>query len=209
MKTMRPFVFVAFAYCVAHCYPLLAAEELKYPSPDGRFALRITQTKDNEYQPTVELIERDSGKVMVTLHSGSDTEFFDASDSVLVWSQDSKRAAYGFRANPPGARVEERGTLVCFWNGSGFDKVFLPENLPVPDIKVPKGKGGHLKPYGGGVRPLRWLKSGDLEMSNEDMMLSRDDGKSYTGVLQFTISFDAQHHASVKKIGKTKTKVDE
>jgi hypothetical protein len=39
------------------------------------------------------------------------------------------------------------------------------------------------------------------------MMLSRDDGKSYTGVLQFTISFDAQHHASVKKIGKTKTEV--
>ena len=27
-------------------------------------------------------------------------------------------------------------------------------------------------------------------------MLSRDDGKSYTGVLRFTISFDAQHKAS-------------
>jgi hypothetical protein len=40
-------------------------------------------------------------------------------------------------------------------------------------------------------------------------MLSRDDGKSYTGVLQFTISFDAQHHASVKKIEKTKTEVDD
>jgi len=34
-------------------------------------------------------------------------------------------------------------------------------------------------------------------------------GESYTGVLQFTISFDAQHHASVKKVGKTKTRVDE
>jgi len=39
------------------------------------------------------------------------------------------------------------------------------------------------------------------------MMLSRDDGKSYTAVLQFTIFFDAQHHPSVKKIGKTKTEV--
>jgi hypothetical protein len=41
------------------------------------------------------------------------------------------------------------------------------------------------------------------------MMLSREDGKSYTGVLRFTISFDAQHKASVKTVGKTKTKVEE
>jgi hypothetical protein len=106
-------------------------------------------------------------------------------------------------------REVSRGALVCFWNGSGFDKVFLPENLPAPEIKFPKGKGEDVKPYRGGVKPLRWLKSGELEMSSEDMMLSRDDGKTYTGVLQFTISFDAQHHASVKKVGKTKTSVDE
>src|SRR5690348_3916142 len=87
------------------------AEQIKYPSPDGRFALRITQATDNEYQPTVELIEKDSGRVMLTPHNGSDREAFDASDSVLVWSPDSKRAAYGFRANPPGARIEERSAL--------------------------------------------------------------------------------------------------
>ena len=103
----------------------------------------------------------------------------------------------------------ELGTLVCFWNGSGFDKVFLPENLPQPDIKFPKGKGENVKPYGGGMRPLSWLKSGDLEVSNEEMMLTRDDGKSCTGVVKFTISFDAQHHASVKKVGKTKTEVSD
>ena len=37
---------------------MLAGEEIKYPSPDGRFALRITQPKDDEYHPTVELIEK-------------------------------------------------------------------------------------------------------------------------------------------------------
>ena len=182
---------------------------IKFPSPDGRFALRITRPKDDEYHPTVELIEKDSGKVMVTLHSASGTELFDPSESALVWSADSKSVAYGFRDSPPGVRVISRGALVCFWNGSGFDKVFLPENLPVPEIKFPKGKGGNVKPYGSGVKPLRWLKSGDLEMSSEDMVLLRDDGKSYTGVLQFTISFDAQHHASMKKVGKTKTEVSE
>jgi len=185
------------------------ADQIKYPSPNGRFALRITHESDNEYQPTVQLIEKDSGKVMLTFHSGSDREPFDASDSVLVWSPDSKRAAYGFRANPPGARLEERSALVCFWNGSGFDKVLLPQNLPTPSIKLPKGKEGSLKPYGGGVTPVKWLRSGDLEMSSEEMMLSRDSGKSYTGVLKFTIAFDAQRHASVKNVGKTKTEVSE
>src|SRR5882724_884613 len=206
---MRTLLVVAFVYSVVHPCTLVAAEEIKFPSPDGRFALRITQPKDDEYHPTVELIEKNSGKVMVTLHSASDTELFDPSESVLVWSEDSKSVAYGFRDSPPGVREISRGALVCFWNGSGFDKVFLPENLPVPEIKFPKGKGGDVKPYGGGVKPLRWLKSGDLEMSSEDMMVSRDDGKSYTGVLQFSISFDAQHRASVKKVGKTKTEVEE
>ena len=87
---------VASAFCVTHFWPSLIAEEIKYPSPDGRFALRITQPKDDEYHTTVELIEKDSGKVMVTLHSASDTELFDASESVLVWSADSKSVAYGF-----------------------------------------------------------------------------------------------------------------
>jgi hypothetical protein len=208
MKTMRTFLFVAFSSLTCICASL-AAEEIKCPSPDGRFALRITQPKDDEYHPTEELIEKDSGKVMVTLHSASDAELFDPSESVLMWSADSKSVAYGFRGSPPGVREVSRGVLVCFWNGSGFDKVFLPENLPVPKIKFPKGKGGDVKPYGGGVKPLRWLKSGDLEMSSEDMVLLEDDGKSYTGLLQFTISFDAQHHASVKKVGKTKTEVSE
>ena len=188
----------------AHCS---LERRSKNPSPDGHFALRITQPKDDEYHPTVELIEKYSCKVMVTLHSASDTVLFDPSDSVLVWSADSKSVAYGFQDSPPGARVVERGALVCFWNGSGFDKVFLPENLPVPDIKFPEGKGGYEKPYGGGVKPLRWLKSGELELSSEDDVMLR--GKIYTGVLHFTISFDAQHHASVKKVGKTKTKVGE
>jgi len=209
MKTLRSFSLVAFGCCLAHVWPVLAGGEIKYSSPDGRFALRITQSKDDEYHPTVDLIEKESGKVFVTLHAASDTDLFDASESVLVWSATSKSVAYGFRASPPGARILSLGALVCFWNGSGFDKVFLPENLPHPDIKFPKGKDESVKPYGGGVKPLRWLKSGDLEMSSEEMMLSRDSGKSYTGVLQFTISFDAQHHPSVKKVGKTKTEVEE
>jgi hypothetical protein len=158
---------IAIACCVICPWQWLAAEEaIKYASPDGKFALRITQPKDDEYHPVVELIEKDSGKVILMLHDGSDTDLFDPSECVLVWSADSQRSAYGFRANPPGARVEERSALICFWNGSGFDKVFLPENLPSPRIKFPKVKEENVKPYGGGVTPLRWLNSGELELSS-------------------------------------------
>ena len=59
------------------------------------------------------------------------------------------------------------------------------------------------------MKPLKWLKSGDLEMSSENMMLSRDNGKSYSGVVRFTVSFDAEHQPTVKNIGKSKTEVDE
>ena len=69
-----------------------------------------------------DLIEKDSGKALVNLHDGSDSAAFDPSECILVWSADSRRATYGFRANPPGARMVDLGTLVCFWNGSGsFD----------------------------------------------------------------------------------------
>ena len=96
---------IAVACCVACPWHWLAAEEeIKYPSRDGRFALRIIQPKDDEYHPTVELIEKDSGKLILMLHDGSDTDLFDPSECVLVWAADSKRLAYGFRANPPGAR---------------------------------------------------------------------------------------------------------
>jgi len=44
---MRTFLFVAFSWVMCLC-PVLASEEIKYRSPDGRFAVRITQSKDDE-----------------------------------------------------------------------------------------------------------------------------------------------------------------
>jgi len=40
-------------------------------------------------------------------------------------------------------------------------------------------------------------------------VLSEDDDKSCTCVLQFTISFDPQYRASVKTVGKAKVEVSE
>jgi hypothetical protein len=104
---------------------------------------------------------------------------------------------------------EVRETSVYFWNGSSFHQIPLPDDLPAPEIKFRKGASSAVKNYGGAVKPLRWLKSGALELSTDSMMMSRDDGATYTGLLVFTLGFDSQNHAFVEKVGKTKTTVDE
>ena len=175
---------------------------IKFPSPDGRFALRISGPTADEYaERKADLIEKTSGKVMVDLGTASPDHL---SETVLVWSADSKWVAYGTRWNQTGE------TIVYFWNGSSFENIGLPADLPDPDIKFRKGEDERrLKIYGGAVQPVRWLKSGELELSSDLMMLSRVDGRTYTGVVPITIAFDSQHHASVQKVGKTKTRVDQ
>src|SRR6476661_2445340 len=136
---------IAVACCVSSPWQWLAAEEeIKYPSPDGRFALRITQSKDDEYHPTVELIEKDSGKVILLLHDGSDTDLFDPSECVLVWSADSKRLAYGFSCQPAGreSRGAERACL--FLERLGFRQGVFAGKFA---IAVDQEKEGNVKPY--------------------------------------------------------------
>jgi hypothetical protein len=188
MKTLRTFLFVAVACCVIHVCPVLAAKEIKYPSPDGRFSLRTENGK-------VQLIANDSGQIVIDLGDPWRRQ-------VLVWSPDSKRVAF---ANRGDKWVEVK---VYFWNGTTFDEASLPENLPSPDIKLPKDCGA-VKNYGGAATPVRWLRSGDLELSSDLMMLCRESGATSTAEVRFTLAFDAQHHTSVKKIGKTKTEVSE
>ncbi|HXL80428.1 MAG TPA: hypothetical protein VN951_06085 [Pyrinomonadaceae bacterium] len=195
MRALKAFLSIAVACYVAYPWEWLAAEEeIKYLSPDGRFALRIVD------EQKVELIEKASGEVKVDL--GEAWHNPGQVSQILVWSHDSKRVAYGNRGYKGGE------VSVYFWDGSSFEHVALPEELPSPHIKFPKDCGA-VKNYGGAATPLRWLNSGELELSSDLMMLCRDSGATCTGELRFTLAFDEQHHASVKKVGKTKTEVEE
>ena len=196
-------MYRAFVTLLALCWAAVAlgddSSSVKFPSPDGRFALRITEPNENESADLkIELIEKASGKVMFDLGTAYRNHL---SETVLVWSADSKWAAYGTRDNKHGE------TSVYFWDGSAFQEVPLPDDMPEPHVKFRKSGSGHVKNYGEAVKPLRWLKSGGLELSSDSMLL-RDDG-TYTGIVVITLAFDAQHHASVQKVGKTKTQVDE
>ncbi len=186
---------IAIACYLAYPWQGVAAEEeIKYPSPDGRFALRIID------EQKVELIEKASGSVMVDL--GQAWHNPGQVSQILVWSPDSKRVAYGNRG------YKEGEVSVYFWNGSAFEGVTLPDDLPSPNIKFPKDCGA-VKNYGGAATPLGWLKSGHLELSSDLMMLCRGSGATCRSELRFTLAFDPQHHASVKNVGKTKTEVSD
>ncbi|HEY3902081.1 MAG TPA: hypothetical protein VGM54_25945 [Chthoniobacter sp.] len=178
-----------------------AADEpsIKSPSPGKRFALRIGAVSgDGSAEPKVDLIEKESGKVVVDL--GTTPPSYVERTS-LVWSADGKRVAYGTRGD------KEGDVRAFIWNGSAFDEAQLPGTMPDPAIRFDKSAGA-VKNYGGAVQPLRWLKSGELELSNDLMMLSRDNGRTYTGTVIFTVAFDAKHQATIHHVGKTKTQVE-
>ena len=178
MKTIKSFLFVAFSWVTCLCTSL-AAEEVKYPSPDGRFALRISQDLK------VDLIKT-SGQILVDLCKlYVDPETSYQEQPLLVWSADSKWAAYGTRNQVSGQ------TTVYFWNGVAFEEVRLPGNLPEPKIATRKGSGG-VKLKGYALAPLRWLKPGELELSNESMGIGREDGARYTGVVVITVELTAR-----------------
>jgi hypothetical protein len=163
---------------------------IRFPSPDGRFALRISWPADAK-EPKAELIEKASGTAIVDLGLPYHRQ-------VMVWSADSKWLAYLNRGDKSGE------LSVYFWNGTGFENIQLPEDLPSPNIKFPKTTGG-VKNYGGAVEPLRWSKPGELQLKSDAMMLGREDSVTYTGVVRFTLSFDAKHHVTIKNVSKTKT----
>jgi hypothetical protein len=170
---------------------------IKFQSPDGRFGLRVTDLK-------VDLIETASGKVMIdlgTLWINRDADS-DREKPVLVWSNDSKWVAYGTRTAVSGS------TTLYFWDGSVFKQRALPAKLPEPKIKPRKGDSD-VKPKGYAEEPLKWVRPGELEVSNKLMGIGRDVGFRYTGSIVITVAFDVNGRASVKSVTDTKTEVSD
>lgn len=190
-------ILLALCWTAATAWSADPSPTLKFRSPNGRYALRITEPGGEETAARkIELIEKASGQVVIDLGVAYRAHL---SETVLVWSADSKRLAYGTRGDKRGE------TSVYFWTGAAFEEVPLPNDLPDPKIDFGKVAGGGVKNYGGAVAPVRWFKSGELELSSDSMMMSRVNDRAYTGVLRFTVSFDGLRHASVRRIGKTKT----
>jgi len=179
---------------------------IKFPSPDGRFALRVTNNLK------VDLIDQASGNVVLELPTPLREE------DKVIWSADSKWLAFNHRGNETaeltGASGKTTEVTVYFWNGASFEKVKLPE-LPEPELQLKSyKKAGH--PFGrelhfdkDEVTPLRWLKSGALVVSREyGMTDNTGESVSYSRVYVTTIGFDAKRVAFIQNVNKQKQKVD-
>lgn len=193
---LRSFIVLLLA-CLASVGLGEDTSAIKFKSPDGRFGLQVAGLK-------VDLIETASGKVMIdlgTLWINRD-DSSDKEEPLLVWSDDSKWAAYGTRTSVSGS------TTVYSWDGSVFKKVALPAKLPEPKIK-PREGDSDVKLKGYAEEPLKWIRPGELEVSNKLMGVGRDVGFRYTGSIVITVEFDPSGRASIKSVTDTKTEASE
>ena len=179
---MKKFFLLAIGFFVMSLCPSLKAEEqIKYSSPDGKFALRIGSQNESGYV-AVGIIELSTLKVLLDLGSlGHPNE----KDAKLVWSADSQRVAF-FEPTKRGGL-----TRVFFRSGSSFEQIELPT---VPEPKLPKKPPANVsdKSVTFLVEPIRWLESGSLIIYRED-----EGDYSGRGALEITIGFDKNHNLSV------------
>jgi hypothetical protein len=173
----------------------------RFPSPDGRYAMLVTEDPGGESQKDrVELIELPTKRVLALLSDPED-ETENSRSAKLQWSADSRRvAAYtGFKRG--GA------TRIFVRDGDGFTEVKLPALPDLPDEpsaaimkKNPEGFSRAIT-----IRSLdfvRWLKSGVvLQLYNCWGGLNGTWGWHIT----ITIDVDAQGRATIRKVAKRET----
>ncbi len=176
MKVVLCALYFASFACV-----VLAADPIKYRSPDGKFGMRLAGDVS-------EIVDVKSGKTVLELEEVS---AFWAKDSKLLWSPDSKYFAH--------LSTDRRGgsTTVYRQKGdAGFDKVALPE---FPDCEK-KNVG---KEFEASLEPRRWLNATTLVLLDREAWSNEDDpDKTSECERTITISFDASGKASIKNIKK-------
>ncbi len=182
---------------------LKAEDVIKDKSPDGKFALRMTHGEEGW---DTEIIETATKKKVIDLESvavsgdkdrivwmsESSTRAIDTygDEATLIWSRDSQRVAYY------NLDRRDRTMSVYFRNGSSFEEVSLPEFPKCDEIKNQDPKDVEIVHFG--VKPIYWMDSGALSVSVEHWWRT-PEGKLRTCEPTFTITFDAQRHASLAK----------
>jgi hypothetical protein len=191
VRTISAFAGILIATCLA---PSLEAKDIiRDKSPDGRFALRITEGHEGR------------GAAIISLKSKADVvglEIYQnfTEDAHLVWSNDSQRVAY-FEPDRRGG-----STTVYFRKGPEFEEVSLPD-FPACEGKPSEKDSGdkYLKYVEATISPVKWLPSGDLVLDeyNESLMesgVTRGCGQT------ITIAFDVNWKASVESVKDKETK---
>lgn len=191
-------LIVVSALAVNLCSSSWADDETKFPSPDGKFAMLLTEDQKEAGRVKIELIDVDSRKVVLDL---ADSGHPHSQHCKLLWSPDSQRFAF-YEAHRRGG-----DTTVYFRNESGFAESRLPELggcATATEKKELKAKGVH-KFIEADTAPKEWLKSGALVLMNAQGWETKDG--NLRGCTQtVTIAFDAKHKASIQRVADKKQK---
>jgi hypothetical protein len=165
----------------------LAGDLIKYQSPDGKFAMLLTEADDQGV--SIKLIEAGSRKVLVDL---ADTGHPYSEHSKLLWSPDSTRFAF-FEDNRRGG-----STIVYQRSGQAFEEASLPETC---DCKNKKNVG---KEFGVGVEPKQWINATTLVLlATQEWDDADDPDKTHECKQTIRIVFDSAGKASAKLLKET------
>jgi hypothetical protein len=157
-------------------------EKIKYRSPNGKFAMRLTEDGN-------ELVEIKSGKTLVELEEVGPGW---AKDSKLVWSADSKYVAH-FSADRHGG-----STTIYRQSGDTFEAAQLPEFSECEKRNVGKE-------FEASTEPKRWLNANTLVLLTREAWSNQDDPDQTTECERvITITFDTDGKASIKTVKTTK-----
>lgn len=166
----------------------LANDQIKDRSPDGKYALLLSDTGDGA-GVTIKLVEVASQKIVLDL---ADTGHPYSDNAKLFWSPDSKQFAF-FGDDRRGG-----STAVYRRSGDAFEEVTLPEP---PDCKNKQNVG---KEFDVGVKPQRWLNSNPLVLlATNEWSDALDPEKTHECKQTIRINFDSAGKASAKLVKET------
>ena len=167
---------------------------IKDKSPDGKFALRIWKGEEGWEAVIVDV--RTKKSVLDLDVYGNSVE-----DMRLLWSKDSQRVAH-FEPDRRGGT-----THIYFRNGSQFEEVQFPsaELGECHGDLTAEEKKEFVKTTEATESPKQWLKSGAFVVVIDESWLT-EGGNEHHCSETVTITFDANHKASVRKV--TDKKVD-
>lgn len=186
-------VFVALTFVAfqsGHAQDSDSGEKIVYPSPDKKFAIRITYDPSYGNDDEEKNVPREATRAIdLVAMPGKDVLVNVAAEDLglegkVFWSADSRWVAFALTSGP---RVTE--TYVYHRAGNEFHKA------PNEELSVDTG-GSVRNQY---ISPLRWLKPGTLVLK-QFTIFRGGEGDS---TIEFTVRFDEQgrfHVINKKKV---------
>jgi hypothetical protein len=170
----------------------ITERRIQYPSPDGRFAFLFTRPPEG--RNTIDLIERDSGKILHRIVE-SEEAFTDRVDANVSWTSDSKAFAFSYTRNQRDSKI------AVFSQSRGvFHRVTLPK-LPRAELPANSGEGKFTDVDA--THTLRWEKDGSLVAEIETKKTRADDVMIATRTV--VLGFDQHGEAKILKTEMTQT----